>query len=87
MNSRHADAEGLGDTALIDLVLSIAQSSNEFYLSQTDPDSAEDPNTIFFSSTLDIIRSGPVSAPATLLLMGLGLAGIGYGRRCSEKTA
>ena len=68
------------DVATIELILEDTAPTSGFYLSHTDPDSAE---TIYFSSTLDIQL---IPEPGTMILLGTGLAGLaGLRRRKSKK--
>ncbi len=64
------------ETALINFILSEEIPTDIFYLSHTDSDSNE---TIYFSSTIDIHQ--PVPEPATIILIGTGLAGLCSFRR------
>ena len=69
-----------GDTATVTFLLSQMMPASGFYLSHTDPDSDA---TIYFSSSPD---STVIPEPTTLLLVGIGLAGlVGFGRKKFKK--
>ena len=65
-----------GEEAVIEFILSTTDLGFDFYLAQTDPDS---PETIYFSSTLDISGGGQppgpgvIPEPSTMILFGVGL--------------
>jgi hypothetical protein len=65
----------VGETALIDLVLSNTDPGTGFYLTHTDPDSNA---SVYLSSSLRITAA---PEPSVVLLFGLGLMGIGVSRR------
>jgi len=71
-----------GETATIDFNLSEIAPAG-FYLAHTDPDSNA---TVYFSSTLAIAPTGgpgpaPIPEPSTVILLGLGMAGLAATRR------
>ncbi len=68
---------GSDQNALIHLYLTEMAPTSGFYLSQTDPDSAE---TIYFYSSIDL-PSAPVPEPASILLIGSGLIALAGLRR------
>jgi len=65
-----------GEEAVIEFILSTTDLGFDFYLAQTDADS---PETIYFSSTLDISGGGQppgpgvIPEPSTMILFGVGL--------------
>lgn len=66
---------GAGETATVDFAVSLQAPTDGFFLlSLTDPN-AISPETIYFSSTLDI-QPNPVPVPGALLLFGSGLVGL-----------
>lgn len=65
-----------GETAVITMILGDSIPVSGFYLSQTDNDTNE---SIYFSGSMNI---QPIPEPATMLLLGTGLAGLfGYKRK------
>ena len=72
-----------GETATINFRMGDSAPAAGFYLRQIDPDSQEN---IYFSSSLNITGGGqggePIPEPATLILLGSGLAGLfGFRKR------
>lgn len=67
-----------GERAIIEFIVSEVQPNAGFYLQQSDLDTDR---SIYFYSTLSIQDVATVPAPTTLLLLGLGFAGIAARRR------
>jgi hypothetical protein len=78
-----------GESALVTMHLAEARPEDAgglgFYLLQTDPYGLADPYSVYFYSTLEILDAGSpvVPEPATIVLTGLGLAGMAVFRRRS----
>ena len=70
-----------GQTAVIDMVLSLVAPTQGFYLEHFDENAIEAPDRIFFSSVLTILDPAPVPAPPTWSLALVGIAGLFAGQR------
>ena len=67
-----------GESALITFILSETMPTSGFYLTQFDPDSSN--SAIYFSSAINT-TGNPVPVPTSILLMGSGIAVLGWIRR------